>query len=79
MNEVLNREQFDVLEQYAIQTGNIPQKNLAEITKLSVDSINVVLRKLSERDLIDEKGLRASGIRFEDESIVMTKGQNKNI
>ena len=35
--------------------------------------------EITVSDLIDEKGLRASGIRFEDESIVMTKGQNKNI
>lgn len=35
--------------------------------------------EITVNDLVDEKGTRASGIEFTDKSIVMTKGQNKQL
>lgn len=62
MKEVLNREQFDVLEQYATQKDEMTQRKLAEKTKYSCGSINDIINELTEQKLIDENGITKKGL-----------------
>lgn len=62
MKEVLNRKQFDVLEQYATIKENMSQRKLSEITKYSLGSINMTVKKLFEQNYIDANGITNKGL-----------------
>ena len=62
MKEVLNRKQFDVLEQYATIKENLSQRKLSEITKYSLGSINTTVKELFEQNYIDANGITNKGL-----------------
>ena len=62
MKEVLNRKQFDVLEQYATIKENMSQRKLSEITKYSLGSINMTVKELFEQNYIDANGITNKGL-----------------
>ncbi len=62
MKEVLNRKQFDVLEQYATIKENLSQRKLSEITKYSLGSINMTVKELFEQNYIDANGITNKGL-----------------
>ena len=57
MKEILNKKQFDVLEQYALNNVSLPQRELAEKTKYSLGSINGIVKELSEQRYVNDKGI----------------------
>ena len=62
MKEELNKKQFDVLEQYALNNTSLSQRELAEKTKYSLGSINSIVKELSEHGYLNDKGITKKGI-----------------
>ena len=61
MNEVLEREQFDILEQYACNRDCI-KENLPKITKYSISEINRIEEGLKEQGYLDINGITKKGL-----------------
>ena len=62
MKEVLSREQFDVLEQYALKETNVSCENLLETTKYSRDKIKSIIEELSKEGYVDANRITQKGI-----------------
>jgi len=60
MEKKLTRKQFDILTCMEISSKSLTQRELAEMSGMSLGSVNRVLASLAEQGMVDENGLTGS-------------------